>query len=113
MFEIALLYKWIKHLSVSNNAAALSLLSPDFGVHDGLDAETYVHHEIEQFRERAKIFGDFSALEIEIKPLDGGIHIVSFFSKKDRKRVFIYEDVLRFNAGGIVGNQSRLKPSQN
>lgn len=104
-----ILRRWIDCIFSGQHAAARELLSPNFGLHDGLCAEDFVKHEIDQFKERASRFGSSDRIIFRYHSKFSDGFIVFFMARADVAETFLFEDVFRFDSLGIVGNQNRVE----
>lgn len=101
--------RFISSLLASDRAMAASCLSGNFGLHDGVDSESYLDREIREFQDRRHWFqGDrFQVLVTETQTVQGEYSRLRF-SCLDHEGRFIYEDTLFFDLMAQIRGNQRL-----
>lgn len=101
MSAAGIIADWVTALAEGERGRAAGQLSPAFGIHEGMDAEAYLAHEIEEFRIRREGFGLTRRPEIVVRDVGEGRHEVVVLTPRGD---LAYEDMLTVAGGRIVGN---------
>lgn len=89
---------FIEALKSHQEEVAISCLSPSFGVHDGLNAQEYVHHEVGEFIRRLLNHEVSSKIEIAAT---GNNHFEMIIISDEG---LVYADVIRLDENGFIAS---------